>query len=215
MPKTKLNIIKPVLGVFGVPDPHLVSRLNAVHDGMLNNPAYANPPVDMAAFKAAIDAYTAAVAAALDGGKGPIAARDKLRADVVLLMRLLGHYVEVACKGDISAFLSSGFVAALPAIHIAVQPVSVPYIVAVDQGSSGQLVVTIKVVARARSYELRYGLVPAAGAIVNWTTIMVPNAKPATILNNFTPGGTYTFQVRAYGKLGFSDWSALVERMCI
>ena len=111
--------------------------------------------------------------------------------------------------------VSSGFVAALPAIRIAVQPVSVPYIVAVDQGSSGQLVVTIKAVANARSYELRYGLVSAAGAIVNWTTIMVPNAKPATILNNFTPGGTYTFQVRAYGKLGFSDWSALVERMCI
>ena len=63
-------------------------------------------------------------------------------------MRLLGHYVEVACKGDISAFLSSGFVAALSAVHIAVQPVSVPYIVAVDQGSSGQLVVTIKAVAK-------------------------------------------------------------------
>ena len=88
MPKTKLNIIKPILGVFGVPDPHLVSRLNAVHDGMLNNPVYANPPVDMAAFKAAIDAYTAAVAAALDGGKGPIAARDVKRRWATSLQKL-------------------------------------------------------------------------------------------------------------------------------
>jgi len=40
------------------------------------------------------------------------------------------------------------------------------------------------------------------------------NAAKSTTAT-FTQAGTYTFQVRAYGKLGFSDWSALVERMCI
>ena len=55
MPKTKLNIIKPALGVNQMPDGDLLARLNAVHGGMLNNPAYPNPPVDMAAFKAAIE----------------------------------------------------------------------------------------------------------------------------------------------------------------
>ena len=34
-----------------MPDGDLLSRLNAVHDGMLNNPAYPNPPVDLAGFK--------------------------------------------------------------------------------------------------------------------------------------------------------------------
>ena len=43
---------------------------------MLNNAAYPNPPVDMAGLKAAIDTYTAAVTAALDGGKTAIVARD-------------------------------------------------------------------------------------------------------------------------------------------
>jgi hypothetical protein len=38
-------------------DSDLLSRLNAVHDHMLNNPAFPNPPVDMAGFKADIDAY--------------------------------------------------------------------------------------------------------------------------------------------------------------
>ena len=37
--------------------------------------------------------------------------------------------------------------------------------------------------------------------------MLVPTTKPPTVLNNLTPGGTYTFQVRAYGKLGYSDWS--------
>src|SRR2546428_12845627 len=40
MPKTKLNIIKPALGVTQMPDGDLLARLNAVHEGMLNNPAY-------------------------------------------------------------------------------------------------------------------------------------------------------------------------------
>jgi hypothetical protein len=55
-----------------VSDADLVSRCNAVHDGMLNNPAYPAPPIDMPVFKTAIDAYAAAVAAALDGGKAAI-----------------------------------------------------------------------------------------------------------------------------------------------
>jgi hypothetical protein len=50
-------------------DDDLLKRLHAVHDGMLNNPAYPSPPVDMPGFKSAIDAFTAAVAATLDGGK--------------------------------------------------------------------------------------------------------------------------------------------------
>ena len=53
MPKTKLNIIKPALGLTQMRDGDLLARLNAVHEAMLNNPAYPNPPVDMAGFKAA------------------------------------------------------------------------------------------------------------------------------------------------------------------
>jgi Fibronectin type III domain len=213
-PKTPLNIIKPVLGVNGVTDGDLLARLNAIHDGMSNNPAYPNPPVDMAGLKAAIDAYTAASTAALDGGKNAIAERNKRRADAVIIMRLLGHYVEVACKGDTKAFVSSGFVAVAPRPKGAAQPIAVPPIVKIDQGITGQLLVTLQSV-KARSYDLRYAPVPVAGAAINWTTVVVPNAKPAVPVNNLTPGTTYTFQVRAFGKQGFTEWSSSVERMAI
>ena len=216
MPKTKLNIIKPAVGkVTQMPDGDLLARLNAVHDGMLNNLAYPAPPVDMAGFKAGIDAYTAAAAAALDGGKSAMAERDKRRKDVIIMLRLLAHYVEAACKNDMKTFLSSGFVAASRG-RTPAQPVAATSIVRVDQGKAGQLLVAIQAVARARSYELRYAPVPAAArATVNWTRIVVASTKPATPINNLTPGGNYTFQVRAFGKLGFSDWSAPVERMSI
>src|SRR2546428_470523 len=216
MPKTKLNIIKPFLAVNQMPDGDVLARLNAVHDGMWNNPAYPNPPVDMAGLKAAIEAYTAAAAAALhDGGKSAVEERNKRRADAIIMLRFLGHYVEVACKNDMNAFVSSGFAPASTGQRTPPQPISAPLIVSVDQGHSGQLLVTIQPVAKARIYELRHAPVPAAGATVDWTTIVRATARPAVPINNLTPGGTYTFQVRAFGILGFSDWSASVERMCI
>jgi len=107
----KLSIIKPVLGTTGVSDTDFAARLNAIHDGMLNNPAYPSPPVDPAAFKTGIDGYSAAITAALDGGKAAMTALAKHRADVTVMYRLLGHYVESACNGDMNTFVSSGFVA--------------------------------------------------------------------------------------------------------
>src|SRR5262249_35898290 len=95
------------------------------------------------------------------------------------------------------------------------QPAATPWIVKLDQGTTGQFFVTIQPVANARTYELRYAPVPAAGASVNWTTTLVASTKPATPINNLTPRTIYTFQVRAFGKLGFSDWSGPVERMAI
>ena len=131
-------------------DADLLQRLHAVHDGMSNNSAYPNPPVDMAGFKTAIDAYTATVSAALDGGKAAIVERDKCRADVIIMLRLLGHYVEAACKNDTPTFVSSGFVAASTA-RTPPQPVSQSAIAAVDQGNTGQLVVTIRARHQTRS----------------------------------------------------------------
>ena len=212
--KPKLNIIKPQLGFVALTDADLVARATAVQDGLNSNAAYPSPPVDMPGLKAAIDALNAAIAAALDGGKSTTIEKDKRRADVIIMLRLLGHYVEATCKNDLNTFTSSGFVAA-STTRTPPQPVTQPLIVSVDQGNTGQLIVTIKRVAKARSYDLRYAPVPAAGALISWITITVASTKPPTAISNLTPGTNYQFQVRAFGKLGFSDWSATVERMCI
>jgi hypothetical protein len=182
---------------------------------MLNNPAYPSPPVDMAGFKAAIDAYTAAIAAALDGGKSAITARDKRRIDAAMMFRLLGHYVEGASKNDMNTFVSSGFVAVPKPQRAPAQPVAVPSITSVDQGNTGQLLVAIKAVAKAHSYDLRFAPVPAGGAAIVWTMMAFTAVKSAIPINNLVPGTIYTFEARAFGKLGFSDWSSSVERMCI
>src|SRR5712691_9658776 len=164
MPKTKLNVIKPFLAITDLPDGDVLHRLISVHDGMLNNPAYTTPPVDMAGFKAVIDAYTTAAAAALqDGGKKAVTERDKRRAEAIYMYRLLGHYVEAASKNDMNTFVSSGFQAAPRGQKTPPQPVATPIIVSVDQGNTGQFLVTFKPVAHART-SLRAPLCPAAGS---------------------------------------------------
>jgi hypothetical protein len=197
-------------------DGDLLARLNAVHDSMSNNPNYPSPPIDMPGFKSAIDAFTAAAAAAVnDGGKLSIVERDKRRKDAIIMFRLLGHYVEGACTNEMTTFVSSGFAVDPGRPKTPAGPASDPLIVAVYQGLKGQFVITIKKVANARHYELRYAAVPAAGATENWTIQTVASTRPPVPVNNLTPGTAYAFQVRAFGKLGFSDWSASAERMCI
>jgi hypothetical protein len=214
MAKAKIHTIKPGLNLVQLSEADLLQTLNKVHDGILNNPAYPTPPVDLAAFKTAIDAYTAAVSAAIDGGKKATAARDKARSDVMLMLRLLGHYVEANCKNDMPTFLSSGFSVAAPRPKTPPQPVAVPSIVSVDQGNAGELKVTIKPVKKAKSYEIRYAAAPAAGGTPTWTSLQVSGTKPPPAISNLTRGTDYTFQVRAFGKLGFSDWSSPVDKMC-
>src|SRR5579884_607037 len=137
--RAKLPVIKPQTGFVRLSDGDLLQRLNAVHDGLLGNPAYPNPPIDLAEFKTVIEAYTSAVAA-LDGGRVSTVRRDKCREDAIVMLRMLAHYVEAACKNDMSVFVSSGFVAAYNARTTA-QPISATRIVSVDQGNTGELLI--------------------------------------------------------------------------
>src|SRR5947207_15862349 len=125
---------------------------------MAGNPAFPSPPVEPATFKAAIEAYSAAVALALDGSKKAIADRHQQRQVVTEMLVVLGHYVQASCKKDLTTLLSSGFQAA-STIRTPPQPLSQPSITRVDQGNSGQLLVSIKSVLKARNYELRYAAV--------------------------------------------------------
>jgi hypothetical protein len=218
--KPKLNIVKPVLGYGKVSDTDFLARLNKIHTGTFGNPAYPTPPVDEPTFKAGIDAYAAAITAAIDGSKKDLADRQKKRAEVTLMMRLVGHYVEGACKGDMTTFLTSGF-EAISSTRTPPGPLEIPSITKVDPGSTGQLLATVRPVAKAKSYEIRSAPLPAgqtAGAPpanATWTLTAATGTKPPIPINNLTPGTAYALQVRALGKLGYTDWSDTVNRICI
>src|SRR5438105_14064419 len=94
--KSTPNQIKAKLGLHGVSDPDTAKTLMAAYNGVLNNPAYPNPPVALPTFKAGIDQYGALIVDAEDGGKRAITALNKQRVAVIKMYTLLGHYVETA-----------------------------------------------------------------------------------------------------------------------
>lgn len=213
---SKVKQIRPSLGFSKLPDADLLTRARAIQTGMTGNAAYPNPPVEAAALEAAIDSYAAAITAALDGSRKAIADRQKQRDEVISMLRRLGHYVEAACNADMTLFLSSGFEAAFRS-RTAPQTLSLsqPNIVRVNQGNTGQLLVNVKRLPEARTYELRYAALETGGTPGAWTTTIVVAVRQAANINNLTPGTIYSFQVRAVNKLGYSDWSDPVNRMCI
>ena len=106
--KSTPNQIKAKLGLHGVSDPDTAKALMAAYNGMLNNPAYPNPPVALPTFKAGIDLYSALIVDAEDGGKRAVSALRKQRRLVLQMYVQLGHYVEAACSDDLATFNTSG-----------------------------------------------------------------------------------------------------------
>src|SRR2546427_6703905 len=66
---------------------NLLARANAVYAGLNGNPAYTRLPVDLSEFRVEVNAFAAAIAEALDGGKRAFAER-KRQGEVVVHMLL-------------------------------------------------------------------------------------------------------------------------------
>jgi len=209
------NEITAKLGLHGVLDSEVVKTLTVTYNGLLNNPAFPNTPVDLAVYKAGIDSFAALVVDAEDGGTKAIKAKDKQRVEVIRMYTLLGHYVEAACNDDVATFNTSSFTAVSTVRANTPQPLGNASIKWVDRGAnSGQVLVRVAPLTGAVSYELRYGLVGNGGAPpATWTSLPLAGTKTVT-LNNLTAGADYAFQVRALGKLGYSDWSDSVTFIC-
>src|SRR5207237_9547089 len=139
---TIVKKLKVLFDFLRLPSDGLVSRLTQIHDKMAGNPAFSNPPVDLAAFLTAISTFSASVVAALDGSKQAKAIMKKHREGLVKMAEQLGHYVEAASDSDPVTFTSSGF-AIRSTTRVPSQPLAQPAIKRVDQGKTGELLVIL------------------------------------------------------------------------
>ena len=209
------KLIKAVLKFQNVLPEQVLSQGQALLKGLIGNPNFSVTPVDLNTFKADLENYAASIADAKDGGKKAITLRDQQGERVIRTIKLLATYVELNCKDDMNIFLSSGF-QPRSSVRATPQPLDQPLILNIDQGTPGQLLASVKSVRGAKHYELRYGPVGAGGAApAAWSTLMVPNAKIAISVSGLTPGTTYAIQVRAYGQLGYTQYSDSATRMVI
>ena len=211
MAKTKT--IKAVVGVQKISDAEFLKQLNTVHDRVNGNTNFPNPPVDMPTFKTAIDTLTVLVTDAADGGRKAISAKQKHREVVMKMYKQLGHYIEAACDGDMAKFNTSGFVPA-STTRTPPQPLPPATFEYIDRGpKAGDIVVKVKPIPKAMSYDVHFAVLGNGGTPGAWTSQTLTSPKKTTI-SNLTPGATYAFQVRALGRLGYTDWSDSMTFIC-
>jgi len=204
--KNVIKKIKAKLGFHGVSDSDVLKAGNTVYTGMLNNPAFPNTPFPLSVFRQALDSFGTLIVDAEDGGKKSISAKNKQRAEVIRLYTLLGHYVEATCNNDPAAFNTSGYTVASSS-RTAPQPLAPAKFSWIDRGpNSGQAVVKVESQNGAIAHDVHYALVGTGGVLGPWTTVTLTSPRKMTI-SGLTPAGTYQFQVRALGKLGYTDWS--------
>jgi hypothetical protein len=148
------------------------------HKALTGNTHFPTPPVDLGQFKTALDAYSALIGEAKDGGKKAITARNKQAEEVVRMIRALAMYVELNCNEDMNTFLTSGF-QPHSSTRTPAAPLDQPTIQSIDQGVSGEFLVWIKSLGkRAKSYDACSGVVgPGGAAPTTWSTVTVPNTK--------------------------------------
>jgi hypothetical protein len=238
MSTTKTSPIKAVIGQNSMADPDRLLMANTVLKGLTGNAAFANPVVPLTTFAADITTYSNAITAAEDGGKNAKVARDKAKKVVIKDLKQLANYVENNCNDDMAIFTTSGFTAKAKAS--ASGPVAVPSFKSLDYGTHpGELLVTVQSVTGGKSYNIRYGAMPAtpqtaagstpsstpasatatAGAAPgaapsSWTIINVAGIKKAIPIDNLSSGALYAFQVQALGVHGLSAWSDSSTIMC-
>jgi hypothetical protein len=205
--------IKPYEAYGNVSDGQVVTIGTIIQTAMTGNFNFPNPPVDLVVLKTDIDQFSTLIVEAQDGSKKVTAEKNKQLDVVVRKLRLLGRYVEVHCNNDMAIFKSSGFE---PVSTSRNQPQGLsPNIRSIDHGAnSGQIVVRLKAVPQAVSYELRCAAEGNGATAPAWMTEVVISVRTPVTIDGLTPGIKYAFQVRSLGKSGYSDWSDSVTFMC-
>ena len=68
-------------------------------------------------------------------------------------------------------------------------------------------------IEKAIGYDVRYALLGTGATPGTWTSRTLIGPKKTTF-SNLTPGATYAFQVRALGRLGYTNWSDPIMFIC-
>ncbi len=205
-------VIKPSVSFLNSDsDAQLVTDTQVILQSLADNVAvYATPSPTLAVVRTSLDKYINAIAAAADGGIALTAAKKAARSELVVLLRNLASYVQVACKDSMENLLLSGFPVQKPnRIPIGVLPA--PTVLNLNLGPrSGTLDAKVLALAGAAIYNWR---LTATGNPVPVATAQTTAAS--TSFDSLTPGVIYTVEANAVGASGPSDWSQPVSQMAV
>jgi hypothetical protein len=181
---------------------------------LYGNPNFPSPPFANTVLETARNEFLDAIDAQENGGKAATAEKNNKREALIVLLRQLAAYVQTASANDMAKLLSSGFNAVN--MNRAQSPLDTPLIVEIMNGISGQLIVKVKPVKNAKSYEVRVAIVAPGGATGPFQIAGVFTDSRQMIVEGLTPGTSYMVQVSAIGgSTGQSGWSDPVIHMCM
>jgi capsid protein len=182
-------------------DTELDNFAQGVIDALTGNATYPTPPVTLANLQAAVDDYTAKMAAAQNGGIADTAAKNNSRNTLEEMLRKVAAYVQMMCNEDPALLLGSGF--QMQSTNRSSTPLEKPKGLSIKNGVASQLVARVEAVKNANMYEGRAK--PANG---DWLPSIFGGDSRRIAFLGLTAGTTYTIEVRALGgSTGQSDWS--------
>jgi len=192
-------------------DSELINDITVVIMGVGGNTAiYPKPVPDIPTIQKELNDFSAGVAATADGGPSATSKKNNLRLVLTGQVRQLASYVQVACGGDMTNLLLSGFPVQKPARSpIGVLPApGNPMLVLGSR--SGELDASVNPVFGASTYNWKLtSSVPGAAAQTAQTT-----ASYVTFAG-CTPGATYTMTCYVVGAAGPGDPSQPATQMAV
>jgi hypothetical protein len=205
-------IVKPATSWLNTnKDTELINNITVVIMGVGNNPdIYPKPAPELATIQKALNDFSAAVAAKADGGPSATSRKKNLRLIVTGLVRQLANYVQVACGGDMTNLLLSGFPAQKPT-RSPIGELPIPSNPVLVLGShSGELDASVNPVFGASTYNWALTSSVAGEAAQTQQT----TASYVTF-TGLTPGATYTMTCYVFGAAGPSDPSKSASQMAV
>ncbi|HZF55584.1 MAG TPA: fibronectin type III domain-containing protein [Polyangiaceae bacterium] len=182
----------------------LLTYCRAVHNALLDNPAFPNPNPPLHVFAADIDAFEDAETKAATRAKGAASFRDakKKRAKEALfhLRDYVQSVVETSSSADATALIESAFMSVRKVPRRAFPDVS-----AKNGDVSGKVLLAARSVALKAVYHWEYSLDQET-----WTPL------PETMLTRTEVSGlksaqVYFFRFRAFTRAGWQDYSQVVS----
>ncbi|HNI44938.1 MAG: fibronectin type III domain-containing protein [Chitinophagales bacterium] len=182
-------------------DTQLLAMGEKIESCIPNSPLFDNiyPAVEI--FKTNLNKYRVKLAAAADGGKLAVTAKNEARKELIHSLLLWASYIEDHADSNDSSILATGF-------ELAKKPIqgtapNIPENVRLSDGKlTGEAVVRCKGVDNATAYEIRW----KKEGDEMWQAIELV-FKVTTSLHGITPGTVIWVQMRAINTHGTSNWS--------
>ncbi len=191
-------------------DGNLESATHTILSNLNGNAYFPTPVPSLASVTTASNDFSNALIEAKSGNRAAIAEKNRMRAQLIILLRSLATYVTFAADGDITKLLTSGF-----DISKDDQPsdISKPENLQVLNGAnSGELEIMVNAVKGAKSYLHEFTTDISAETPV-WNSIATTSRR--LTINNLQPGSKYYCRVGAVGSKGQLVYTDAVSRIVV